>query len=60
MNWEERIKLYEAIEEHRKCLLIVYVTSNRLGASAFMSTDALPQIIEQLDSLLQIQRRWTF
>jgi len=51
MSGEERIELYQKIEEHRKRPLVVYVTSKRLGASAYMSSDALPQIIEQLDAL---------
>lgn len=50
-DWNSRIELYKAIEEHRKRPLIVYVTSKREGAAAQMSTDALPHIIEQLDSL---------
>jgi hypothetical protein len=51
MSWSERIALYEKIEAHRKRPLIVYVTSKRRGAEAQMSTDALPQIIEQIDSV---------
>jgi ATP-dependent protease ClpP protease subunit len=51
MSWDERIELYKKIEAHRKRPLIVYVTSKRNGAGAYMSTDALPQIIEQLDAL---------
>jgi hypothetical protein len=51
MGWNERIKLYEKIEAHRKRPLIVYVTSKRVGAWANMSTDALPHIIEQIDAL---------
>jgi hypothetical protein len=51
MSWPDRIALYKKIEAHRKRPLIVYVTSKRRGAEAQMSTDALPQIIEQIDSL---------
>ena len=51
MSWQKRIDLYKKIEAHRKRPLIVYVTSKRNGAWANMSTDALPQIIEQLDAL---------
>lgn len=51
MSWEDRITLYQKIEEHRKRPLIVYVTSKRFGVSAAMSSDALPQIIEHLDVL---------
>lgn len=51
MSWPERIELYKKIEEHRKRPLIVYVTSKRNGAWAYMSSDALPLVIEQLDAL---------
>jgi hypothetical protein len=51
MSWEERIELYKQIEGHRKRPLVVYVTGKRAGAGAQMSSDALPQIIEQLDVL---------
>ena len=51
MSWNDRIELYKNIEKHRKRPLIVYVTSKRRGAEVWMSTDALPQIIEQIDAL---------
>lgn len=51
MSWKERIESYKNIETHRHRPLIVYVTSKRRGAEAMMSTDALPQIIDQLDAL---------
>jgi len=51
MSWTERIHLYTQIEALRKRPLIAYVTSKRGGISALMSTDALPYIIEQIDSL---------
>lgn len=51
MSLEKRITIYDKIETHRKRPLIVYVTSKRNGAWASMATDALPSIIEQLDSL---------
>ncbi|MGB7149450.1 MAG: hypothetical protein WBD45_09865, partial [Terriglobales bacterium] len=51
MSWSDRVELYKKIEKHRKRPLIVYVTSKRRGAEAQMSTDALPQIIEQIDAL---------
>jgi len=51
MSWAERIPLYQQIETRRKHPLIVYVTSKRDGIDALMSTDALPHIIEQIDSL---------
>jgi hypothetical protein len=51
MSWDDRIDLYERIEAHRKRPLIAYVTSKRDGCDASMSSDALPQIIEQIDKL---------
>jgi len=51
MSLTERTKLYQQIENLRKHPLIVYVTSKRDGASAYMSSDALPSIIRQLDTL---------
>jgi hypothetical protein len=51
MSWTDRIELYKQIEEHRKCPLLVYVTSKREGAATPMATDALPHLIEQLDLL---------
>jgi len=47
----ERVELYKKIEAHRKRPLIVYVTSKRAGIAAYMATDALPCIIEQIDRL---------
>src|SRR6267154_3446235 len=51
MSWNQRTELYKQIEAHRKRPLIVYVTSKREGASGHMATDALPHIIQQIDSL---------
>jgi Serine dehydrogenase proteinase len=51
MGLAERVELYKQIEAKRKRPLIVYVTSKRDGVNAFMSTDALPHIIEQIDKL---------
>src|SRR5260370_36471009 len=51
MSWTDRIKLYDKIERHRERPLIVYATSKREGVYATMATDALPHIIEQIDSL---------
>lgn len=51
MSWHNRVELYKQLEAYRKRPLIVYVTSKREGVRANMSTDALPHIIEQLDSI---------
>jgi Serine dehydrogenase proteinase len=51
MSWTDRIEIYKQIEKLRERPLIVYVTSKREGVFAAMSTDALPCIIDQIDSL---------
>lgn len=51
MGSEERLETYRQIEEHRGRPLLVYVTSKREGIEAKMATDALPYLIDQLDSL---------
>ena len=51
MGLIERRTLYEKIESHRKRPLLAYVTSKRDGVDASMATDALPCLIDQLDSL---------
>src|SRR5919198_4724796 len=51
MSWSDRVHIYEQIENHRRCPLIVYVTSKREGADAPMSNDAIPYLIEQLDRI---------
>jgi hypothetical protein len=48
---KERHKLYDKIETHRARPLLVYVTSKREGVDAQIATDALPYLIDQLDSL---------
>lgn len=51
MAWKDRKALYQGIEDHRKRPLIVYVTSERPGCFNSMASDALPSLIEQIDSL---------
>jgi hypothetical protein len=41
MSKAARIELYKKIEAHRKRPLLVYVTSKREGASAFMAHETL-------------------
>jgi len=60
MGRTERVELYKKIEEHRKRPLIVYVTSKRAGIVAYMATDALPYVIEQIDSLPKESRAVDF
>jgi hypothetical protein len=51
MSLSKRIDLYKKIEDHRGRPLIVYVTSKRSGWYSMMSSDSLPYLIRQLDSL---------
>ena len=51
MGIRNRAKLYKELEAHRKRPLIVYVTSPRLKAEGCMSSDAIPEIHLQLESL---------
>lgn len=52
MSENIRVEVYKKIEDHRKCPLVVYATSKREGVSPNqMATDALPNIIEQLDAI---------
>jgi hypothetical protein len=51
MGLADRQKIYKEIEDHRRRPLLVYVTSKRDGAQGKMSSDALPRLIDQLDSL---------
>lgn len=51
MALQERLAIYNKIETHRKRPLLVYVTSKRDGVNASMATDALPLLIDQLDTL---------
>lgn len=51
MGLTERLEIYKKIEGHRNRPLIAYVTSKREGVISAMASDALPYLIEQLDSL---------
>lgn len=51
MNYAKRIELYKAIEEYRKNPLIVYATSTRNGVQALIASDAVRQLIDQVDNL---------
>lgn len=60
MTWTQRVDLYKKIEDHRKCPLVVYVTSKRGGILANMATDALPYVINQLETLPEDAKRLDF
>ncbi len=48
MGLEARLAKYRQIEELRRRPIITYVTSSRQNAEGRMSTDALPEILDQL------------
>lgn len=49
MTLAERIKIYKKIEKKRGNPLIVYVTSQRKGASGSMASDAVEEFIDQIE-----------
>ena len=51
MNLKERIELYKEIEKLRGNPLIVYVTSQRSGASGQMAGDVIDEFIDQIELL---------
>jgi ClpP class serine protease len=51
MGLTERMEIYTKIEAHRKHPIIAYITSKRQGIYASMANDALPSLIDQLDTL---------
>jgi len=51
MGLTERIELYRQIEEHRQRPLMVYATSFRQGAEGGMSSDVIPEFIDQIQAL---------
>ena len=51
MNITERIARYKAIEARRGRPLIVYATSTRVNAAAWMAGDAVREFIDQIDAI---------
>lgn len=51
MSLGERLPIYRAIEKIRKRPLISYVTGTRMNAQGQMSTDAIPELLDQLLAL---------
>lgn len=51
MNIAERVELYKKIEDYRKRPLIVYATSTRGGVIAHIASDAVRQLINQVDRI---------
>jgi len=51
MKLNERIGIYESIEEYRKRPLIVYATSPREGVAAILASDAVRYLIDQVDQI---------
>lgn len=60
MGLAERRILCGRIEAHRKRPLLVYVTSKRDGVNATMATDALPYLIDQLQTIGQDSKELDF
>ena len=48
MSYNDRVKLYQKIEEIRQRPLVLYVTSSRQNASGQMASDVIPQLTKQL------------
>jgi hypothetical protein len=48
MTYEDRVKLYNKIEEVRGRPLITYITSSRLNASGNMAADVIPEFCKQI------------
>ena len=48
---EDRLQLYAELEKARGRPLIVYVTSARPGMPGLMSADAIPEFLDQLETL---------
>jgi ClpP class serine protease len=48
---EQRIPLYKQLEDHRKKPLIVYVTSTRENAPGQIGSDAIAELLTQLEAL---------
>lgn len=51
MELERRLQSYRAIEEYRRKPLVVYATSTRENGGAMMASDAVRELIDQVDAL---------
>ena len=51
MSYQTRLELYKRLEDIRKKPILTYVTSIRANVPSQMSSDAIPQIIEQVNSI---------
>ncbi|HZU84427.1 MAG TPA: hypothetical protein VE987_15965 [Polyangiaceae bacterium] len=51
MGISERVAIYKAIEERRQRPLIAYVTSTRNGIQATIGSDAIPELVDQIERL---------
>jgi len=51
MELVKRLEIYKKIEDYRKRPLIVYATSTRENVPAFMASDSVRQLIDQLDAI---------
>ncbi len=51
MNINTRLKFYKEVEKLRGIPLVVYMTSPRRNMSGLMSSDVLPELVDQIDLL---------
>ena len=51
MTFSDRLELFKQLENLRERPLIVYVTSARRGAEGKMAKDAVPELLDQLQTL---------
>ncbi len=51
MSHQNRIALYEQIEQIRSRPLITYITSFRPNAAAQMASDVIPHLIKQINQI---------
>ena len=60
MSYQTRLELYKRFENTRNKPLITYVTSIRANVPSQMSSDAIPQIIEQVNAIPREHRNIDF
>jgi len=51
MGLTQRLKLYARLEKQRKTPLVVYMTSTRPGVQAMIASDAVGEVLRQLEAL---------
>ena len=51
MTYENRVTLYNKIEEVRGRPLITYITSPRVNAAGIMAADVIPEFCKQINTI---------